>query len=137
MKKINKIKVKLNNIELICASIFLLVKMIFNKYEFAFLTMSILTIIIVILLIIFFRQHTYGQEKPLLTALSIYYKTMAYSAVLFSTYSYPIRVTCLGILMLSVILYVVLSYVYGKKYNEMLNAYLYLCLASYGYAWYI
>jgi hypothetical protein len=121
-------KVNLGKIELIYATTYLLAgKMldIFVGRGIAFLTMNALMIIFTILLIVFFRQHVYGKDRPLLTALSIYYKSMAYVAVIFIMCSYPGKTIFMGAAMFVIIIYAVLSYIYGKKYDEMWNAYLY------------
>jgi predicted membrane protein len=91
----------------------------------AALSMALVLTIFTIFLIIYFRQHTYGQDKPLLTALSIYYKSLAYVVVLFYICNFSGKDTTMLVAMISLILYGVLSYIHGKKYNEMLNAYLY------------
>jgi len=136
IQKLSTKKVNLSRIELIYATTYLLAGKILDTFAergVAPLVMCILMLFFTILLIVFFRQHVFGQDKPLLTALSIYYKSMAYVAVLFMMCYYPSRVIFIGSAMFSIIIYAILSYIYGKKYNEMLNAYLYLGFMAFAY----
>ena len=132
-KLINK-KVNLSKIELIYAPIYLIVGKILNTYAekgISFFVMCILMVVFTALLIVFFRQHAYGQDKPLLTALSVYYKSMAYMVVIITLFNYPGRIMFQGATAFSIIIYMLLSYIYGKKNNEMLNAYLYIVFLSF------
>jgi hypothetical protein len=134
MQKFRNKKVNLNKIELIYATIFFVAGKLLDVFVgsgIALITMLVLMLVFMILLIVFFRQHTYGQDKPLLVALSIYGKSAAYMAVIFTMSNLGGRLTITTIAMFSLIFYAVLSYVFGKKYNEMLNAYLYLCLMGF------
>ena len=134
MQKLTNKKVNLHKIELIYATIYILAGKILDTFAeegVAMLSMGFLLLIFTVLVVVFFRQHAYGHDKPLLTALSVYYKTMAYSVVIFTLFNLPFRVYILGATMVSIILYMFLSYFFGKKYNEMLNAYLYLCLTGF------
>jgi len=134
IRKLSNKKVNLNKLELISASIYLIVGMTFNTYlgsGIAILTMGSLASIFTILLIIFFRQQTFGQNKPLLTVLSIYYKSAAYSAIMLTISNLPFATYMKGATLCSIVIYAVLAYIFGKKYDEMLNAYLYLCLVGF------
>jgi len=134
MRKFTNKKVNLNKLELISASIYLIVGMTLNTYlvsGIAILTMVSLTLIFIVLLIIFFRQHTYGQDKPLLAALSIYYKSAVYTTIMFTISNWPFGTYIKGATLCSIVIYAVLAYIFGKKYDEMLNAYLYLCLIGF------
>jgi hypothetical protein len=131
MKKLANRKEDLNKIELIYATIYLIVGKILDTFVgkgITVLSMFFLLIMFTILLIVFFHQHAYGKDKPLLTALSIYYKSVAYMAVIFIIGNYQGKDPITIIAWIALIIYGVLAYVYGKKYNEMLNAYLYCLL---------
>ena len=125
---INK-KVNLNKFELIYASIYFLTGKILNTFAgsgVTFLIMCTLMIIFMILLIVFFKQHVYSQDKPLLTVLSIYYKTMAYVVIIFIIFNFSGKIMFQGSALFSIIFYILLSFIYGNKQSEALNAYLYL-----------
>lgn len=92
------------------------------------LIMCVLMAIIPILLIIFARQHVYWHDKPLLTVLSIYYKSVAYVTIIFVLINLPGKDFIKVSTYIIILLYIVLSYFNGKKYYQMLNAYLYLNL---------
>jgi len=130
MRSLIKKKVNLDRIELLYASIYFLAGKILNAIagkEVTLLVMCSLMIVFTILLIVFFRQHIYGQDKPLLTALSIYYKSMAYVCVVFTIFNFPGRIMFLGITVLSIIIYGVFSYfIYKKENYPILNPWLYL-----------
>ena len=134
MQKLSNKKVNLNKIELIYASIYLLAGKILDTFigkGVTVLSMTFLMAVFTILLIVFFRQHAYGQDKPLLTALSIYYKSAAYVSVIFIIGNFHGKDTINVVAWIALIIYGVLSYIFGKKYNEMLNAYLYFVLISF------
>ena len=92
------------------------------------LTLCLWMVIFTILLIIFMKHHVYRKDKPLLTALSIYYKSLVYVLIIFNISGYQGTMYILGIAMVSIIIYMILSYINGKQYSQMLNAYLYLCM---------
>ena len=121
-------KVNLGKVELIYAVTYFLIGKILASLAgegYALLAMGILIFIFTILLIVFFRQHVYAQDKPLLAALSIYYKSTVYCATSFIMCNLPMKNYFLGTTLILMIFYMVLSYIFGKKYNEMLIAYLY------------
>jgi len=134
MQKSTNKKVNLNKIELICVTIYLLFGMLSFKYAgdgIAVGIMSLMMTVFSILLILFFRQHTYGQDKPWLTVISLYYKSTTYLAIILAMANFPFRTYMIGAAMFSTIIYAVLAFFFGKKYDEMLNAYLYLCLVGF------
>lgn len=134
MQKLTKTKVNLDKFELIYASLYLIAGTILNSFVgngITLLSMCIMMLVFTILLIVFFRQHVYGQDKPLLTALSIYYKSLSYMVVIFSLFNLPGRIMFTGVVMVSIIIYAVLSCIFGKKYNEVLNAYLYIVMIGF------
>jgi uncharacterized membrane protein (UPF0136 family) len=85
--------------------------------------MGIILLIFTILLIIYSREQIFCSNKPLLTVLSIFYKTVAYVAIIFIMGNYagknPITVFAIFLFLL----YSIFSYIYGKHYYQMLNAY--------------
>jgi len=134
MQKSTNKKINLNKIELISITIYLLTGMILSTFVgivVSILSMCFMMMVFFILLIIFFRQHTFGQNKPLLTVLSIYYKSAAYSAIMLTISNLPFATYMKGAALCSIVIYAVLAYIFGKKYDEMLNAYLYLCLVGF------
>ena len=100
----------------------------FLGVSISLLVLFVLMAIVTVLLIVFARKHVYWQDKPLLTVLSIYYKSVVYVDIIFIMGDFPgtdiIRIATMA----SILLYIVLSYFNGKKYYQMLNAYLYLNL---------
>ena len=128
MSKISNKIINLNKVELVFALTYFIIgktlDTMFGK-GIAALSKALVLTIFTIFLIIYFRQHTYGQDKPLLTALSIYYKSLAYVVVLFYICNFSVKNAAMIVAMISLIVYSVLSYILGKKYNEMLSAYLY------------
>jgi hypothetical protein len=138
IQKLTPKTVNLYKIELIYASIYLLAGKILDTFVgkgITVLSMSFLTTILTILLIIFFRQHAYGQEKPMLAVLSIYYKSAVYVAIIFIIGNFHGKDSILVVAGIALIVYGILSYIFGKKYNEILSAYLYfqlIVLAKFG-----
>ena len=131
IQKLTPQKVNLYKIELIYASIYLLAGKILDIFVgkgITILAMSFLMTIFTVLLIIFFRQHAYGEEKPLLTALSIFYKSVAYVTIIYIIGNFHGKDSIKVVELIALITYGILSYIFGKKYNEMLSAYLYLQL---------
>lgn len=92
--------------------------------------MLVLMIAVTVLLIIFARQHVYWQDKPLLTVFSIYYKSVAYVTIFFTMGHFAATDIITGFAIVTMALYIVLAYFNGKKYDQMLNAYLYLNLIT-------
>jgi len=130
--QITKNKTSLNKLELIYATIYIFSGMMISKLMgvgISIIVMTILLAFFTVLLIIFFRQHTYGQDKPLLTTLSIYYKTVVYLVIMFTMCNLPGRIYFSAAVLFSTVIYAALAYIFGKKYDEVLNAYLYLCLS--------
>jgi len=133
IQKLTHKKVNLYKIELIYASIYLLAGKILDIFVgkgITILAMSFLTTIFTILLIIFFRQHAYGEEKPLLTALSIYYKSVAYVTIIYIIGNFHGKDPITLVAWVALLTYGILSYIFGKKYNEILSAYLYFQLIA-------
>jgi len=137
MNFIQKLKTKegiLDKIELILASTYLVVGKLLEVFAgkgIAILASTILMLVFIILIIIFFRQHIYGKEKTLLTVLSIYYKSMAYTTVIFALGNLPGKYSLAVVTMASLFVYAILSCFNGKQYSQVLNAYLYLLLISF------
>ena len=130
----------LEKIELISALVYIIAGGLLNTFVglgVSLLTMSILMLVFTVLLIVFFRQHTYGQDKPLLTALSIYYKSVAYVTIIFTMSNLPGKDTVTVVAIASMLIYGILAYFNGKKYYQMLNAYLYLHLIASVRIWWI
>jgi len=129
-----KTMAKTDRIELIYSSIYvvvgLLLRNIFGGGGIFALIMTFLMLVYMALLLIYVKDHVYWESKRLLTVLSLFYKNFAYVTVIFITCGYPFEDGILGITLGLGILYMVLSYFNGKQYGQMLNAYLYLCLAS-------
>ena len=135
MQKLTNRKVNLDKVELIYATIYLLAGKILDTFVgkgITLLSMGVLMFIFTILLIVFFRQHLYAQDKPLLTALSIYYKSAAYVTIIFIIGNFAGQNVISIVALASLVIYGALSYVYGRKYNELLNAYLYMILIVFG-----
>jgi len=131
IQKLTLKKVNLNKIELIYASIYLLAGKILDIFVgkgITILSMFFLMTIFTILLIIFFRQHAYGQEKPILTTLSLFYKSAVYVVIIYIIGGFHGKDSITLVTLIALITYGILSYIFGKKYNEILSAYLYLQL---------
>ena len=132
MEKMTK---TLNKIELVAASIIIFAGGLL--YEFAskgisLLVISLLMFAFTILLIVFRKHHVYYmQNKPLLTAISIYYKSFAYLSFIFSMCHFAGERTMSGFAMLFMTIYMGLAYFNRKQYSEMLNAYLYIVIVSF------
>ena len=130
----NKTKV-LNKIELIAVSIIIPIGGLL--YEFANTTISLLVIsllmfVFTILLIVYRKHHVYYKlNKPLLTAISIYYKSFAYVSFIFSMCHFAGERALSGFSMLFMTIYMILAYFNEKQYSEMLNAYLYIVIVSF------
>jgi len=136
MNCIKKLKTKegiLDWIELTSALVFLTVGKILFTFagdSIAILVLTVLMLAFVILLIVFFRQHIYGNEKPLLTVLSIYYKSLTYLMIIICYGNLPGKYHMAVVLFISLVIYSVLHYVYGKRNNQNLNPYCYFLLGS-------
>jgi hypothetical protein len=121
----------LEKIELISALICICIGTFIYRYvgaNFSLVALFILMFITTLLLIVFSRNHVYWQDKPLLTILSIYYKSAAYITIIFTMGKFSgINIVTI-VTMTSMLFYIILSYVNEKKYYQMLNAYLYLNL---------
>lgn len=107
-----------------------------NMYGFLTLSSSLVLILFIISYIKMREKHVYFKEKPLLFALSLFYKIYAYFATVFILNEYPGRDIVVLILIILTVVYMVLSYINQKQYKEMLNAYLYfqyLILFMYGH----
>jgi len=107
----------------ICTGIFLF--RLFGE-SISLLILFILMITITILLIVFARLHIYWQDKPLLTILSIYYKSAAYVTIIFTMCDFSGKDIVRLATIISMLLYMLFSYFNEKRYYQMLNAYLYL-----------
>jgi hypothetical protein len=92
------------------------------------LILFILMITLTILLIVFAQRHVYWQNKPLLTVLSIYYKSATYITIIFTLCNFSGKEIVTVGTMIPLLLYMILSYFNEKRYRQMLNAYLYLNL---------
>lgn len=101
-----------------------------NMYGFLTLSSSVVLILFIISYIMMREKHVYFKEKPLLFALSLFYKIYAYFAAVFILNEYPGRDIVVLILMILTVVYMVLSYINQKQYKEMLNAYLYFMYVS-------
>ncbi|MCL2313075.1 MAG: hypothetical protein FWC41_11455, partial [Firmicutes bacterium] len=123
MNLLQKLKTKkglLHIIELIFALLFIIPVRLIEHYigiGVAIEVSAILLLLFVILLIIFFKQHPFGIDKPLLTALSIYYKSVTYVTIIFITGNFPGRVYIDAVAVISMIVYAVFSYLYGRRNN--------------------
>jgi len=130
----------LETVELISAIVYLITGKLlctFVSSGYALLALSILMLIFTVLLFVLMKHHVYRYDKPLLTALSIYYKNMIYMTVIFNMCYLPGKMTISAIAMASIVLYMVLAYFNGKQYYQMLNAYLYLSMGSIGVLHYL
>ena len=125
---------KLEKFELIYAVSYLIIGKLL--YEFAerglvsavlFLCMTVFTV----LLIVFRKHHVYWQDKPLLTVLSFYYKSLTYTIVIFTMCNYSGKAALNITAMASFLIYSIFAYFNGKQYNQMLNAYLYLQMLAF------
>jgi len=124
----------IDKVELIYSSLYFLVGLMLQKIFGAggifTIIMTFSMIVYMILLIIYAKDHVYWDSKRLLTVLSIFYKNFAYLTVIFVICNYPFKDIFMGITLGLIILYIILSYFNGKRYGQMLNAYLYLTLVS-------
>ena len=124
----------LETIELIFVFVYLITGKLLYTFvtkEIVGLVLIVLTSVFIVLLLIFMKYHSYRREKPLLTAFSIYYKSLIYIVVIFTACNYPGKDFFTVMAMVSIVLYMVLSYINGKQYYQMLNAYLYLQIACF------
>lgn len=101
-----------------------------NMYGFLTLSSTVVLILFIISYIKMREKHVYFKKKPLLFALSLFYKIYAYFAAVFILNDYPGRDIVVLILMILTVVYMVLSYINQKQYKEMLNAYLYFMYVS-------
>ena len=92
-----------------------------------FLCMAVFTVLLIVLR----KHHTYWQDKPLLTVLSIYYKSLTYTIVIFTMCNYPGKAALNITALASFFIYSVLAYFNRTQYNQMLNAYLYLQMVAF------
>ena len=124
---------RLEKMELISAIVYLSVGKVLHTFVgtgIATLTLCILMCVFTILLLVFMKYHVYRYDKPLLTVFSIYYKSLVYVVVIFSMTNFPGNDILTGTAMISTLIYMLLSYINGKQYYQILNAYLYLSMAS-------
>jgi len=120
-------------IELISAILYLVTgKLLYTFVGKGISTMTLILwmFVFTILLIVFAKRHVYRQDKPLLTALSVYYKSLAYVVIIFTMCNWQGKDTLSVVMIVSIVVYMVLSYINRKQYDQMLNAYLYLCMGS-------
>ena len=121
----------LEKIELIFALLYICTGIFvchFFGESLSLLILSVLMITITVLLIVFAQRHIYWQNKPLLTVLSIYYKSAAYITIIFTMGNFPGKDFVILGTIISMLLYMILSYFNEKRYYQMLNAHLYLNL---------
>ena len=127
----------LEKMELISAIIYLITGKILHAFAgrgISTLILGILMIIFTVLLVIFIKHHFYyRQNKPLLTILSIYYKSLVYVVIIFTVSNYPGKDALTIVAWVSTLVYMILAYINGKQNSEILNAYMYLsmvCIAG-------
>jgi CDP-diglyceride synthetase len=126
----------LKRIELISILVYIAVGILFKIFSGVPLTLLLLTLLtftFLTLMIVFRKHHIYIKEKPLMTAFSIYYKTLVYIVIMFNFCDlHSGRNLLVFTAMISAIIYSIFAYFFGKKYNEILNAYLYVAILGIG-----
>jgi len=127
----------LETIELISALIYLssgLLLATFVSTARAGVTMGLLMIVFIVLLFVFMKHHVYKQDKILMTLFSIYYKSEIYSVILLFICNF-IPESAKDFLFVGTavitLIYIILSYVFGRQYYQILNAFLYLCMLGF------
>ena len=135
MKKNTKKFGILETIELISIFIYIVAGMTLTTFMgvgIAGITLFLLMLAFTVLLIVFRKRHVYAQEKPLMMAFSIYYKSLTYVVIMFNFCDFSGQNILTAVGLGAMIIYMVLSYIFGKKYYQMLNAYLYLSILGFG-----
>jgi len=131
MKKIiNKLGI-LEKIEIVSAIVYLSTWLLFSLFVgigIAAAILCLLTLIFTILLFVFMKYHVYRKDKILMTLFSIYCKSYIYTAIYVITLDLRGKDFIFIASIVVMVIYAILAYFYGKKYNQMLNAFMYICM---------
>jgi hypothetical protein len=121
-------KKKIFSFELVLGLIFLITEFVayFLKFKtMIYFTSVMLQIILLVFLISNIKKTVYWKNKPILSVLSILYKMMVYTSMLWVFANLPLKVEISLISIILCISYMIFAYFNQSQYKEIFNAFIY------------